>query len=320
MEIVRYSLEAFRGEVISADRFPHPEIAGIFSADIIAALRSARIVRRMFYGIPLERLKIEYKPDETPKTIADTEGDVAILQTIRRVRPNDDLILEESGYHKALARLHPTNSSKVRHYADSLDGSRPFVEKKPWSTVGVGAVESEGNYLTGVIVHPFRQELAVAVRGLGSHIVSLDTKLHWNGKPRDLHVNNKTFLAGATVCIDSLFTAANAARKHQFMTELETAATSQGKVLSYDMTGSNIAYQLDIACGKSLLGFTDCIGGPWDWRIGQPLVKEAGGIMLDAVTGKEPTDVSAAVLYGNSSLVMQVLPIAQRVYAGYTGF
>lgn len=309
-------------EIFGADTdqltLPHPEIHSIFAADALAALASARIVRKVFNGVPLNQLHIEFKSDETPKTIADTEGDFAIYKAIRKLRPQDEMMLEETGYHKALADLHPAVTSTVRHYADSLDGSRPFIEGKPWSTVGVGAVEQNGNYLTGVIVHPFRQHMGVAVRGMGAYLVPLNGRLLPNGEPKKLQVSTKDSLVGGTISIDSLFPIKNIEMKrmkHALMSHLEEMG-----VTSYDMVGSNIAYQLDVADGKSILGVTDAIGGPWDWRVGYALIEEAGGEMLDILTFEQPTDNSTAVIYGNSNIVHQVLPEANRIYQRYQGF
>lgn len=311
-------LEIFKGSLDQAKALPHPEIAQIFMADVLAALASARIVRKVFYGVPLNKLQVEYKEDETPKTIADIEGDFAIYKAIRRLRPYDEMLLEETGYHKGLPDLHPTIGSKVRHYADSLDGSRPFVEGKPWSTVGVGAVDENGDYLTGVIVHPFRQQMAVAIRELGAYLIPLNARLLPAGEPQRLQVSNKDSLTGGTVGIDSLFPVKNPymrEMKHKLMAYLEAIDIS-----SYDMIGSNIAYQLDVAQGKSVLGFTDAVGGPWDWRIGQAIICEAGGIMMDVVRLQTPNDFSQALIYGNKALVNRVLPEASKIYNPFMGF
>lgn len=91
-------------------------------------------------------------------------------------------------------------------------------------------------------------------------------------------------------------------------------------ITSYDMVGSNIAYQLDVALGRSILGFTDAMGGPWDWRVGEALVTEAGGIMLDIQTGAEPTDKSQAVVYGNEAVVNSAYMRAQLWYQKFEGF
>ena len=299
---------------------PHPEIQSIFNADVSAALASARIVRKVFFGVPLNKLQIEYKEDETPKTIADTEGDAAILKALRKLRPHDNLLLEETGYHQGLPNLHPVTSTTVRHYADSLDGSRPFIEGKPWSTVGVGATQENGDYLTGVIVHPYRQSMGVAVRGLGAYLIPLNGRLLPTAgfKAQRLYVSQKDSLTGGTVSIDSLFPIKNKemrVMKHNLMMELENMG-----VTSYDMVGSNIAYQLDVAMGRSILGFTDAVGGPWDWRVGEALINEAGGVMLDVLTGKKPTDLSEALVYGNKTVVDQVLPHAHWIYRSFRGF
>lgn len=311
-------LDIFRGRVTSPLALPHPEIQSIFAADVLAALASARIVRKVFHGVPLDKLDVEFKKDETPKTIADVQGDYAIYRAIRRLRPQDEMLLEETGYHEGLLDLHPVVSTTVRHYADSLDGSRPFIEGKPWSTVGVCAIEKGGDYLTGVIVHPFRQHMGIAVRGMGAYLIPLNARLLPTGEPQALHVSKKDSLVGGTVSIDSLFPTKN--RKMREMKHALIAELEEMGVTSYDMIGSNIAYQLDVAMGRSILGFTDAIGGPWDWRAGQPMVIEGEGVMFDILTCDRPNDNSVAVIYGNKNVVEQVLPIANRIYQGFEGF
>ena len=314
------SLEIFGGDYTQSE-LPHPEIAQIFAADVQAALNSARIVRRYFNDIPLEKLRVEYKKDETPKSIADTEGDFAIYEAIRSFRPYDNMLLEETGYHKGLTNLHPTIPTFVRHYADSLDGSRPFTEKKPWSVVGVSSIDEEnGEYLASAIVHPYRQQLAVAIRGMGAYLIPLDADLLPNGQPERMYVSKKDSLAGATISIDSLFPTKHPVMrrmKHSLMMQLEDLG-----VTSWDMVGSNIAYQMDVAAGKSIAGITDAVGGPWDWRAGQPLVVEADGTMLDGQTGKEPHDKSELLVYGPKAIVDQIIPVSMSIYSPkpFSGF
>lgn len=205
-------------------------------------------------------------------------------------------------------------------WADSLDGTRPFTEKKPESTIGVCVYDEADKYLAGAIVHPGRMQMAYAVRGFGSYLVGLDDDFEVSGKSERIAVSTKS-MSGGTVSIDSLFTPFNSQKKLLLMSALHSLATNEGKfTVSYDMLGSNIAYQFDVARGVSVLGVTDAVGGPWDWRVGNALVTEAGGVMLDGVTGGRPTNESQLLIYGSQLVVDQVLPLTQKIYAGYTGF
>lgn len=307
-------------------RWPHPEIPMLTAVGISAALLSGRIIRDFFNGITpghLASLQIEWKEDATPRTKADVEGDLIIVETIRNLRPYDDIYIEESGYHKGVVDLHLGRNTGVIWDADSLDGTRPFVEGKPESTVGVGARDEKGNYLLGVIVHPFRKKLGIAIRGEGAYIVDLNEDLDIIGMPQRIKVNDRTSFAGQTVAVDSLYTPANAQRKTQLLQAIQARAFMDGGVVSHDEVGSNIAYELEVARGATILGITDAIPadkGTWDWRPGEALIREAGGIMVDPTTGRRPRNSSEVVIYGNPKIVKQILPEARAAYSGYEGF
>lgn len=314
------SIESQRHESLEAK-----ELATLTRTAIDAALASGKIVSDFFYGKTPAELQIEYKADATPRTIADVEGDLAIVKIIQQRHPQDDIFIEESGYHQGVIDVNRSTEAKRRWYADSLDGTRPFTEGKPESTVGVVVCDENDNYLAAAIVHPGRKQIAFAARGIGAFmadIEEIDGEFRMTGKVRKLQVSQKTSLSGATVAVDSLFTRANGIRKHQVMSYLEEKTVDdQGKItLSYDMTGSNIAYQLEVARGASILGVTDAKGGNWDWRVGEAVVTEAGGVMLDGQTGHKPTNDSEIVIYGNKNIVEHALPITQRVYPDYQGF
>lgn len=255
-------------------KWPHPEIPMLTAVGISAALLSGRIIRDFFNGITpghLAGLQIEWKDDATPRTKADVEGDLIIVETI----------------------------------------------------VGVGARDEKGNYLLGVIVHPFRKKLGIAIRGEGAYIIDLNEDLDIIGIPQRIKVNDRTSFAGQTVAVDSLYTPANAQRKMQLLQAIQARAFMDGGVVSHDEVGSNIAYELEVARGATILGITDAIPadkGTWDWRPGEALIREAGGIMVDPTTGRRPRNSSEVVIYGNPKIVKQILPEARAAYSGYEGF
>lgn len=302
------------------EQAPRNELLMLRDTAVEAALVSAKIAMQIFEGRPLEESKFEWKLDDTPKTRADVEGDFRIVEIIRDKFPQDDIIIEESGHHKGLS-LHQEKAKRTWH-GDSLDGSRPFVEGKPEFTVGVQVEDEKGNYLAAAIVHPGRRQLIYAIRGFGTYMIDLNEKLQPNSEPIKIEVSQKPTLKGGTICVDSLFTVANHGKKHAAQTAFENMAVDeQGKItLSYDMTGSNIAYQADVARGASLIGLTDCVGGIWDLKVGEAIISEAGGIMVDAQTGQKPTNETVVAIYGNKTLILQLQPQIAAIYEGYQGF
>lgn len=311
-----------QGQFPPKENLPQKELETLTGIAVEAATRSGKIVYDIFRGVPLEKLQVEYKSDATPRTIADIEGDHAIVSVIRQSRPQDEIMIEESGYHKGLDKAGDLTKSHYRWYADSLDGTRPFTENKPESTVGVMVCDENGDYISASIVHPSRRRLIYAARGQGAFVQELDENFNRVGEAKRLKVSGKESFVGATVSVDSLFTKSNRIQKHNAMMGIEDISKDDkgNTTVSYDMLGSNIEYQADVARGASLFGLTDAVGGPWDWRVGEAIITEAGGIMIDPLTGKKPTDESQIVIYGNPAIVRQSLPTIQQHYAGYTGF
>lgn len=304
------------------EQSPSDELLILRDTAVEAALASARIINAFYGNARPDNLQLEWKEDATPRTIADVEGDLAIVSIIRSAYPGDEILIEESGLHKGIVDITGKPGAKRRWHADSLDGTRPFVEEKLESTVGVQVEDENGDYLIAAIVHPGRRQLLFAIRGFGAYMLELDEKLQPNSEPRKIEVSQKPTLKGATICIDSLFTTANHNKKHATLAAFENMAVDErGRiVLSYDMTGSNIAYQADVARGASLIGLTDCVGGVWDLKIGEAIISEAGGIMVDAQTGKKPTNETIVAIYGNEALVQQLQPQVAKIYEGYRGF
>ncbi len=302
------------------EQLPHPQIALLAEVGIRAALASAKIARAVFEGTNPTNLQIEWKQDATARTVADVEGDIAIVKVIQSLRPQDNIYIEESGFHKGVVSPQRNGESGITWDADSLDGTRAFTEFKPWSVCAVGARDDK-DYLLGVVAHPFRQNLAFAIRGMGAYSASYKDNLGL--KVQQMRLRDKATFAGATVAVDSYWGPANYDRKAQVLRAINMNAFMNGGFVSQDAVASNIAYQLDVAQGLTDFGITDFIPaaqGSWDWRVGEALIIEAGGVMVDPITGNRPTNVSQVVIYGNKKLVDLILPTAQAAYENYKGF
>ena len=315
------------GRLASPEGLQNPELIELRNTAVEAVLASARIVWSYYDGQPVDDSRIEWKADETPKTMADVAGDARIVEILRDKYPHDDILVEESGYHKAFDLRRGEEAQRI-WYADSLDGSRPFIEGKPEFTCGVQVDNKKtGEYLVGAIVYPGRRQLLWAVRGHGTYLVKLDDQFRPTGEAKRVHVSSKTSLNGATIAYDSLFKTTNDYLKDAALKSLRDFAMEdaerEGKELtfSHDSFGSNIAYEADVAKGATLFGLTDCIGGIWDAKGGgETTICEAGGTMIDLLTGETPTIDSGVVVYGNKELVARVQSRLAEVYTDYKGF
>ena len=298
-----------------------PEIEQLRLATIWAALAGARAAYAALTGPSSDNLGVVFKQDATPKTKVDVASDVGIIKVLQYFRPQDKIITEESDYIAPLLNSNREEGETNTFFVDSCDGTRLVTEQKDGATVGVAAYDKDDNYHSAAIVHLARNQLAYASRGKGGHLVGLTESFEITGLPQRLSVDPSPSLNKATVAIDSLFTNANRTIKLQLMDTLTRLSMDREKTnMSFDLIGSNIGYQFDVARGATVLGITDCKGGDWDWRVGYPIIAEAGGAMIDPLTGDSPTSTSEVVIYGNRDIVELVKPHVGFYYANYPGF
>lgn len=312
---------------------PSDELLELQQLSIKAALEAARIVKQGYKGVPLERLGLEFKADESHKTVTDVLADAAAVEIIRKGRPDIEIVAEESGYHAQIPALREQKLvaggiqriPRIRAFIDSLDGSRPFTQKKPESTIGISMWDAEGTqYYTGAIVHPGRGQLMYATLGRGTYIADLDEDFNAVGDRRLVKVYNKPSLWDATIAVDTWMNENTIHRLSRFYESVLPLAHKGGARNRFhiDGYGSNIAYEFDVARGSesgTALGLTTYVGGPWDWRSGFPAILEAGGIMVDVETGMMPTNTSKAVIYGNPRYVSLVMPSVIDMFRDYPG-
>jgi myo-inositol-1(or 4)-monophosphatase len=281
---------------------------------IEAALLGANIVESV-YGTSVDTLQTKYKADAgmSPVTIADWQSEEIITQTIKKYYPAHQINKEESGIQEGQEKV---------WYVDPLDGTSSFIRGQRYSTVGVSVYIQNGDYLSSVIVNPFEKEILVAERGKGAYLLVYDRARDTLQQPERINVSSRGSIKGSIAYIDASVNAKTVESKLTFMKNLSLLAIGEDKKgkIGIRMTGSNIDQQRQIAAGRAEIGLTDAIGGPYDWRSGYAILKEASGSMLDAHTGKEPTDDSVVVIYGNQRIVSQILPIAQDAYRSYGGF
>lgn len=123
----------------------------------IAAARAAgERLRERFRG----RLEIATKSTPTDMvTDADRAAEQAVLDVIRRARPDDSILAEEGGASPG--------SSGVRWVVDPLDGTTNFLYGIEHWAVSVCAEDAFGP-LAGVVYDPNRDELFAAARGEGA--------------------------------------------------------------------------------------------------------------------------------------------------------
>lgn len=123
---------------------------------IKAALKAGKILERYF---ETEILK-EFKEDNTPVTLADTESEEAIKRIILEAFPSHSILGEETG-------MTGSGSEYVWHI-DPVDGTRNFANGIPLFAVSIALVQKD-QVLIGVVYNPATQSLFYASKGKGAY-------------------------------------------------------------------------------------------------------------------------------------------------------
>jgi histidinol-phosphatase len=138
-------------------------------------------------------LRVEWKSDESPVTVADREAEVACKQVIMAAFPQDAWLGEETG--------ETGGGSGRRWIVDPIDGTRNFVRGVPvWATLV--ACEENDRVVAAAVLIPALNESYDAILGGGarcngatiqvSTIDRLDQALFCYESPAWFHKNNMT--------------------------------------------------------------------------------------------------------------------------------
>ncbi|MFB7258672.1 inositol monophosphatase family protein [Streptomyces nojiriensis] len=213
---------------------------------------ATRISMRHFgrAGIPTRS-----KDDGSPVTAADLEVDRALVRILRRARPQDGILTEESG---------TCASGRRRWILDPIDGTVPFLDgRDDWGTHI--ALEVDGRLQIAVLNRPATGRRWWAVRGAGTHAGTDATPMS-TGRRVTLTavVDPATARVGGFVPPSESVAAAAIARRARWMAESSpVVALLEGR--------------LDAVLDEG--------GNPWDMAPGALLVAEAGGLFTDPQGG-----------------------------------
>ncbi len=195
----------------------------------------------------------EFKPDDTPVTVADREAERLIRERIEARYPKHAVIGEEYGETEGADTDH-------RWILDPIDGTKSFVRGVPLYGVLIG-LEIDGVCEVGAAYFPAIDEMVCAATGEGCFL---------NG--RRARVSETQNLAQGIAC----FTDAASFREHG-----RGAAWESLLAAVEDIRGWSDAYgHALVATGRAEL-MLDPVMNPWDCGPFPPILREAGGFFGD---------------------------------------
>ncbi len=217
------------------------------------ATEAGKIMRRYFRA---EDIGTEWKQDNTPLTVADTNINNLVIKRVKEKFPNHGVLGEEESFE-------PTRD--LIWVVDPIDGTAPFSIGVPISTFSIALVDrKDGQPVLAVVYDPFLNHSYEATIGGGAYLN--DTKLQAS-VTSDL-AQNFVFSASIRSGKDKIYEADKL---------LNSIRSQKGKIVSI---ASFIYFGCKITTGE-LVGVIVDFPSTWDLVTVKLLVEEAGGIATD---------------------------------------
>ena len=204
-------------------------------------------------------IRIDFKPDRSPVTRADKEGEEMIRRALDTECPSDAILGEEYG--------EKPGTSGYRWYLDPIDGTESFIRGVPLFGT-MAALEHEGEPVMGAICFPALGEIVYAGKGEGAWWATGIGAPHDALRPRPARVSSTASLADATFCMTGIRDFANIGKAEGFARLLATVAHARGWS---DCYGHYL-----VATGRADI-MIDPYMNVWDNAPLLPIIEEAGG-------------------------------------------
>jgi histidinol-phosphatase len=244
------------------------------------ALRAAKKAEEIILHYYKTDVRNHLKPDESPVSLADTEAEKIIIETIREQFPNHSFLGEESGENKT--------DRDYLWIIDPIDGTKHYLRGIPLFATEI-ALMHQGEIILGVSNAPIMRELIYAEVGQGAYL---------NGEK--IYVSSadtleKAYISYGGICYFE---------KHDSLQNLLS--------LVHEVKGGNRgfgdfwSYHL-LASGKIEI-MIEAQTKIWDIAALKVIVEEAGGVMTDML-GKPVNKDTTSIIASNKLLHKQILNI-----------
>jgi histidinol-phosphatase len=226
----------------------NPEWRNRYELAVETAQKAGQLAQRYFDG----SFTVEWKPDDSPVTVADREAEQLLRQTLLKAFPNDGFLGEEFG--------DTPGTSGYRWIIDPIDGTRSFVRGIPvWATL-VG-LEHRDEQIAGIAAAPALGQTYRALRGDGAF-----------RNDRPIRVSDVNDLSQALVFYSSLSWFIKEGHQETFLQMVRRTERTRG-------FGDFYGFVL-VAQGSGELMVEHGVHA-WDVAAIKPLIEEAGGRFSD---------------------------------------
>jgi len=264
----------------------HDEKQRLLETAFNAARRSGEILNENFG----KTKQISYKGRINPVTNVDLQSEAAIIDIIKSVYPEHDIITEETDIE--------LKGTSCRWIIDPIDGTVNYAHDYPFFAVSI-ALEVNGTVEIGVVFNPVMDEFFYAVRGEGafcndeqisvSKIDTLERSLLVTGFPYDINENKYNNLPHFNHMI-----------KHAQALRRDGSAAL------------NLCY---CAMGR-FDGYWETAIAPWDIAAGTLLITEAGGTVSN-LKGEPLSIFGNELIASNGKIHEQMVEQLQTVNREY---
>jgi histidinol-phosphatase len=218
------------------------------------------------------------KPDNTPVTIADREGEVIIRETILKEFPQANFVGEEMG----------GSMDKSEFWTiDPIDGTKNFMR-------GVGlwsiliAYYKDGQFQLGVSYVPVLDEIAYGERGKGAFL-----------NDKEVHVSKIQYIEDCYISHGEL----------RYMENLPGINTLSNRVMTMKGIGDAWSYHL-VASGR-IDAMMEAYTNIWDVAPFSVIIEEAGGKFTN-LKGEKWTLADTSALASNGLIHEEIARIVNK--------
>lgn len=265
---------------------------------VVMAARAAQTVGQELLKAHQNRhkldLQVEEKGIDGPVTRVDRYLEQLAIDTLRKSYKNHSFLGEEFGLQEGKG-----HDAEWCWVIDPLDGTQNFINGFPHFCISI-AVQHKGVTQHGVIYDPVRDELFSASRGRGAVM-----------NQRRIRANVKDTLENTFLAVGHPYRAKRAGEIVSYAEQHFASLLAVTEAGAQIRRGGSAALDLAYVAAGRFDGFFELGLKPWDIAAGELILKEAGGVVVDARGGNnslENGQVLACSLKLLKPLMQTVVP------------